>query len=396
MTMKQNRILLLSPFYIPNVGGAETFIQDLVKFLNGKREGVDVITYQPLMTMVSAPKVERKNGNLIYRIPWIRGKWFYKFEKYPFVQLIYLSTGLLFFSFYYLISGKSKKITIVNCHGMAAGFVGYILSFFVKKRFILTFHTNYRFSTKQIIGRFILKMAERFDGILALSSACAKNLQELGIQEEKIVQFYNWVDEEQYKPRDKSKARKKLGWKQQGFYALFIARFIREKGIADLIESVPMLDKEINLVIIGEGPYQDQVIEIANKYPNVTYLGRKKAEELPIYFNASDILVYASIDEDYLSRVAISAFLCGLPIMIPSQTETLGKINKVKLKLPEKTNVKFRNDPESFAKELNKTFLDKENFAPEAAIKYIKGIYGRDINGLKYFNQLIGENKDQE
>ena len=48
------KILMLSPFFSPNTGGVETFLDDLIRYLNKNSKFVEVITYQPLTTNIKA------------------------------------------------------------------------------------------------------------------------------------------------------------------------------------------------------------------------------------------------------------------------------------------------------------------------------------------------------
>ena len=383
-------VLMISPFFSPNTGGVETFLDDFVVYLNKKDCNVDVITYQPLTTNTKAPIYEYKN-NRIFRIPWIKFNLFYKLEKYPLFQLLYLGSGIGICSLLYFIFGKGKDIKVVNCHGLAAGFVGYILSFIVRRHFVLNLHTNYRFSKQSLVGRFVIHMIERFNKVVVISLSCKTNLETLGVAGNKIFSYHNWVDEKLFMLRDKQLCREKLNWENNAFYALFVGRFSPEKGIFDLLEAIPLIKNDIKLMIIGGGMGENKV-KVSSQNDNVYYLGRKTAVELAVFFNAADILVYAPVDEDYLGRVAISALNCGLPIMVPRQSYYMGKKQNVSLEISSQIGRFFDNHINGFSEELNKIYRDryKNLFSRDKCRQYAQGYYGEEINGKILFDNIKG------
>ena len=90
------KILQLTAHYYPNVGGVETHLTDLVKYLQNKNYDVTVLTYQPLVTKASWKIHEKEKHLEIIRIPWISGL-FYSFVSHPILEFVYLVPGLLFF-----------------------------------------------------------------------------------------------------------------------------------------------------------------------------------------------------------------------------------------------------------------------------------------------------------
>ena len=129
--MENKKVLFITPFFSPNVGGVETHLDDLINYLNEKKVSVDVITYTPLTTKVKAPLFERKGKNKIYRLPWPGFNLFFRLEKHIILQFIYLTSGIAIFSFFHLLL-KRKKYDVISCHGLAAGFIGSFLKIFFK------------------------------------------------------------------------------------------------------------------------------------------------------------------------------------------------------------------------------------------------------------------------
>ena len=58
--IKKPGVLILTPFYEPNIGGVETHLKDLTTYLRKqKKVNVFVLTYQPLTTKAKGPYFEK-------------------------------------------------------------------------------------------------------------------------------------------------------------------------------------------------------------------------------------------------------------------------------------------------------------------------------------------------
>ena len=57
--MRMRTLLLISPFFHPNVGGVETRLMDLVRTLDKYGHRVEVLAYQPMTSGGRGPSRER-------------------------------------------------------------------------------------------------------------------------------------------------------------------------------------------------------------------------------------------------------------------------------------------------------------------------------------------------
>ena len=101
-------------------------------------------------------------------------------------------------------------------------------------------------------------------------------------------------------------------YKKQIIYA---GRLSEEKGILDLLEIVPELPKDIDLVILGTGPEVAKVEEITKKFSNVHYLGYQPKDQTIQLIRGSDLLVQPSIMEGGTSSTLLEAMVCKTPII---------------------------------------------------------------------------------
>jgi len=188
------------------------------------------------------------------------------------------------------------------------------------------------------------------DKILVLTNGCKEDLVAIGIPPERIVVYTNWIDLRIFSPMDRQECRRRLGLETDRFVALFVGRFTKEKGI-ELVLATALLAQEIVYILVGEGPMAELARLKARAQPNVRMVGWVRSEELPVYYNAADVLFWGSVDQDYLGRASMSALACGLPVIIGNRTEYFGKMRPVSFDVQE-IGFMLEPDPEIVAEKL--------------------------------------------
>ena len=308
------KILQITPFFSPNIGGVETHLDDLVKELAVNKISSDVLTYQPVMSKEKALSEERV-GNYIYirRLEIFRNL-FIKVEPYPILDFLLLTPTLLIYSFYFLFKNHSK-IDIIHSHGLNAALIGCILKFFFRKPLIISTHVTYALE-KTFLSKLVFKIFDFSDYILTLSFASKNELIKLGINKNKIEVYRYWVNQNLFKLRDRDVLRKEYGFQKNDFIVLFVGRLIEKKGLIPLIEGFNLLnDMKIKLLIAGTGPLEDYVKEGSEKNKNIIFLGGLKSELLKDYYSLSNTLIIPSTHDEGFGRVILEALSCGLPII---------------------------------------------------------------------------------
>jgi glycosyltransferase involved in cell wall biosynthesis len=103
----------------------------------------------------------------------------------------------------------------------------------------------------------------------------------------------------------------------------YIGRFKEEKGILNLVESIPMVLKHrrsVHFVLCGEGDLFDEVRAIIKKKDLEAYVkltGWVSHEEIPFLLNDFKLLVLPSYTEG-LPNVILEAMACGTPVLATS------------------------------------------------------------------------------
>jgi len=347
---RHKRILIICPFFRPNVGGVETRFTDICDELDKRGYTVTVLTYQPLITKAKGLPVE-KNGNCtIYRFWWIGFDLFHRLKPYPALQVLYLCPWLLVRSFLYLCANHNT-VDVVHTAGFGASLIGRLLRFFFRKRWVASTHAIYEFKQQSRLTRLIRWIMSGADVIMTLSEPARQEMIFIGIKEERLINQITWVNQDVFKPLDRGECRKKIKTKTK-FVALFVGRLMEIKGVkvlASIAQETPFID----YVFIGDGPLKEFMEKKAKELDNVHFLSRFDNKDLPVYYNVADIFVMPSQYREGLGRVAVEALSCGLPLIYPAIGGMADILNEsiAVLAGPEKESIKsaileLRNNPE--------------------------------------------------
>lgn len=311
--MLRKGILILSPFFSPNIGGVETHLDDLCEYLRTHNYKVYVVTYQPLTTKVKGLKIEKKENLEIHRIWWPGFNLFHKLEPYPILEFLYLTPRLFIASFSFLLKNK-EKIDIIHAQGFNTSFIAKILSGIFRKKFIVSTHAIYGLNPHSLMAKVIKWTLKSANKILTLSEPSKEELIQIGLPKNKINRYKYWVNQNIFKPLDKTEAKKSLGWDGK-FIVLFVGRFIKIKGIDILLEVARQSCKDIYFAFIGDGPLEQEIKKTSRHLSKVLYIGKIDNRNLPLYYNASDILLIPSLYEEGFGRVILEAVSCGVPVI---------------------------------------------------------------------------------
>jgi glycosyltransferase involved in cell wall biosynthesis len=303
-------ILILSPFFRPNVGGVETHLNDLCEYFRTENK-VFVITYQPLTNNAKSPNIEASKNLEVFRLPWFRGTLFFDFAKYPILEFLYLTPALFMFSAQFVIK-RRKQIDVIHAHGLNAAFIAKFLGRAFNKKIVTTIHAVYE--AGPIMSNLIRWIFISSDVILALSERSKKNLMKFGIPETKIEISRQWVDQNKFKPLNRTQLRVEKGLGQK-FVILFVGRFIETKGVRILLEGASKMSENIVFLFLGSGPLESEIKNAADAHSNIILVGKVSEEDLINYYNIADVLAVPSMQGEGAPRVVLEALSCGLPVL---------------------------------------------------------------------------------
>lgn len=186
-----------------------------------------------------------------------------------------------------------------------------------------------------------------------------------GIPSEKIVVIENGANTDLFKPIDQKKAKERLKLEESKRYVCFVGILARWQGTEFLIQSAPLILKEIpntRFLIVGDGRMKEKLMDLAKKIgvpDKIIFTGAVPYKEVPFYINASDVcaapFIIARNKEIGLSPLKIYEYgACEKPVIssrIPN-LEFVEEQNAGILVEPEK--------PEKLAKSIIKLLRDKK------------------------------------
>lgn len=276
-------ILILCPFFPPNIGGAETFAEGLAEHLS-KDNYVTVLAFKSF---------EGKGGSYSYKmndvgdLEVMRMKWPFRMGK------AWRGVGLgNFFAIVPKMLWESirvcrvRKVDIVFCNGLCGGFIGAMLKvlFKVEARCILL--ALYDFRAGAVFSNLARGVLRRMDKIFVEGENGKRDIAPLGISGFKIKEFQHWVDQDVFKP---------LGDRDNGrLMVLFIGRPIPEKGMFIVKYAEKELDGRVDFEYIENVPHQD----------------------LARHYQMADVLVVPSLYSEGFVRVVAEASSCGCCIVV--------------------------------------------------------------------------------
>jgi len=257
---------------------------------------------------IFAPSYEnRREGNIFY----FRSK---PFPKYPDYRISSLKP---------IFSRKIGKILMENdidvVHSHSPAIIGtyaVTASRFASIPLIHTYHTFLHESTyllsqtmQKLTGK-LLDMwlewyFERCKAIVVPSKYMANKFKKY---RKKIEIIPTGVDIRKFERSNKERINR-------GKIALYVGRIVKEKNIDAIINVSPLL-KDVKFVIVGEGPYRNELMKkaISMKAKNVIFTGYVSDDELLDYYKSADVFVFPSTYETQ-GIVALEAMASGLPVV---------------------------------------------------------------------------------
>ena len=334
----------------PHIGGVGVHIHSLSKELIKQGHEVYVITY---------PHKDIKDSDGIHvigtkgiNIPGLRGLLFAINAKKELKKLV-----------------ERENIDIIHGHYLfPAGWAAVKAGKSTNTKTYVTSHGSDMFElykNKIFTRPLIKKVLKDADIILAVSKALKEEIINTKIPkiEEKVRLHWNGVDVNKFKTtkNNENKFKKELVHEfniaADKPIILFVGNIIKRKNVDLLIEAKKHMATKANLVIVGDGPYLNQLKDKAEKeyyegnIDNVYFTGsRTDVEDI---MPSCDLLVLPSLSESF-GLVLLEALACGKPVI----GSNVGGISEI---ITEDVGLLIDpNDSKDLANAIDKILTDKE------------------------------------
>jgi glycosyltransferase involved in cell wall biosynthesis len=202
------------------------------------------------------------------------------------------------------------------------GLCGWLVSRMLRAPLVATYHTDFPAYAEQLtndarvargVSQYMQWFYARPRRILARSRTYRASLSELGVDASNIGLIQPAVDQSKFKSGELSRS-------SQCRRLLYVGRVSIEKNLPLLVEVFKRLcaqRSDIELIIVGNGPYRDQMQKQMAGLP-AQFLGIRGDEELPALYRSADLLLFPS-RTDTLGQVVMEAQACGLPVLVSDE-----------------------------------------------------------------------------
>lgn len=353
-------ILIITPFFRPNIGGAETYVHELCESLRSKDFFVNVLTYQPInSSKLKGEKIEKAENMVIRRYNWIGFDLFHKLQNNPILVFLYITPCLFLISFFWMLKNH-KKVDLIDAQGFNAAFIARILKKIFKKKAACSVMSLYSFQPGSMISKYVSWTLKEMDLVIVEKGKSKEELISIGVAENKFVVFNQWVDGEQFVPVNKDEVKKELGFENK-FIVQFVGRANREKGALTLLEAAKKINKNIYVAFITDiGPVTEELKKGCSETENAIFVGPVDYEKLHKYYQAADISCVPSQYEEGVARVIPEAISCGTPIV----ASNYGSIPYV---LDESVSIVVEPTADNLAKAIESLYNNQERLAQMTA-----------------------------
>lgn len=292
------KLLSISRNYFPEIGGIEIVAREINKLCESK-----ALTYNPAR---KGYKIDFDEKTEVHRLPVI-------FER-----------GSIRLSLKYrkILKKISKNVDTILYH-FASGqpeLDVFLFDVIKDKRNICFYHMD--ISGRGKFGEFynhiiVKKYLAKMDKIIVTSPNIINTSPVLKYFKEKISVVPLFVETKHFYYRKNNYRNNFVSDDEK--LVLYIGRLGRYKGVEYLIKSLNLLPENYKLLIIGKGPKEPELKELAINLKldkRIIFKDHVSYNEMPYYYSAADVFVLPSIDRgEAFGLVALEAMACGIPVI---------------------------------------------------------------------------------
>ncbi len=154
------------------------------------------------------------------------------------------------------------------------------------------------------------------DYIACMSDVIKTLLIEKGLPQTHISVLGNRVNTSKFKRLSNSETSPLRKQYPEGKIILHVGRKSEEKNIENVIEALTFLPQDYILILIGQGDTNDyeRLADKLNVVSRIFWIDRIKNEDLPLWYNMSDVFCVPSRREGF-GLVFVEAAMCGTKIV---------------------------------------------------------------------------------
>lgn len=216
---------------------------------------------------------------------------------------------------------KNKKIDIIIAHRYKPLYLAGIMSYFFGNLIVVGVIHEHGV-LRRLHRKLFLGFWRRNIKVIAVSDSVGKDLVDACPslkQRDRMSVLHNAMDIDHYENKilPKDLARVELGLPPSGIVIGTMGRIVRKKNQQLLIRAMSGLDKEIAMVIVGDGPLKEELVRLSKREEvsdRVVFTGYRAAAYK--YLKAFDLFILSSGEEEAFGYVLLEAMIARIPLLI--------------------------------------------------------------------------------
>jgi len=316
------RVLILTPYYYPVIGGVESNAERFARFLVANGVSVQVLTKRLAVTL---PDAEVRHNVPIQRVGphgerSAAGKW----RMLPAVYS-WLVTNAASYDVVCVVDYRGVGIAAI----LARGRTGKRVLMQGQTTGVLSGTVGGAGNTEGALTRLVKwplrRLYARTDALAAISRVLQQEALDFGIPADRVHLLPNAIDMTRFAPLDadeRTRRRRALGVADDEVVCTYVGRLSREKGILELVAAwKDVQPARATLLLAGPdmpgspwdaGPGARSFVETHGLTASVRFLG--PTDDVASVLQMSDVAVQPSHFEA-LGLASIEALACGLPVV---------------------------------------------------------------------------------
>lgn len=173
---------------------------------------------------------------------------------------------------------------------------------------------------EELMWKGMIYYYNQMDKVYVPSNAVGDELAAKGIAQEKIQLYPRGVDTTRFTPTKRNGFFKQFNL-NGGRKLLYVGRISKEKNLpllTDVFKQLSTLDPNLNLIVVGDGPYRKEMQSALSDVKNCCFTGKLDGDDLAAAYASSDLLIFPSATDTF-GKVVLEAQASGLPVIVTDQ-----------------------------------------------------------------------------
>lgn len=293
----KNSILFLSNSY-PDFDSSyrAIFIKKMAHLL--QKEGYEISIVTPKIYK-NSKYLEDQNGIRVYRFPFFaRNKLLIEYRRIPYLRMIFYYVSGFLLAVYVMLK---HRCNLIHVHwAIPTGLIGAWAGRLLKKPVVVTIHgSDFRMATERssFLTKIFLYVCQRAKQIMCVSELQEKEIEKMGIMQEKILTFPMGIDKSFLEAGRNEKGK----LVSQSHIVLSNRNLLPLYNVSLLIRAIPTVLKEephTEFIIAGDGQERETLEQEGrslNVSSSIDFLGRVPHEKMADLLAQTDIYVSTSL-----------------------------------------------------------------------------------------------------